>query len=63
MTINKLPDLCDFNWLRFAGSLLTARFMKIQQACDNARVYELRFYRTFPGRLTPLEARGSAMAK
>ncbi len=41
-----------------AGSLVTARFMKIQQArADSDRVYELRFYHTYPGRLTPLETR------
>ena len=41
-----------------AGSLLTARFMTIQQArADSNRVYELRMYHTFPNRLTPLVTR------
>jgi len=41
-----------------AGSFVTARFMKIQEArADANRVYELRFYHTYPGRLTPLETR------
>jgi len=41
-----------------AGSLLTARFMTVQQArADSNRVYELRMYHTFPNRLTPLVTR------
>jgi NIPSNAP len=41
-----------------AGSLLTARFMNLQQArADSNRVYELRMYHTFPNRLTPLVTR------
>ena len=41
-----------------AGSLLTARFMTIQEArADSNRVYELRMYHTFPNRLTPLVTR------
>ncbi len=41
-----------------AGSVLTARFMNIQQAkAANDRVYELRLYHTLPNRLTALETR------
>jgi len=41
-----------------AGSLLTARFMTIQEArAASNRVYELRMYHTFPNRLTPLVTR------
>ena len=44
---------CAFLAAAFAaGSLLTARFMNIQQAsAAGDRVYELRMYHTLPGRL------------
>src|SRR5580704_6850495 len=58
MTIHKLRFCAILVAAFAAGSLITARFMQIQQArADSNRVYELRFYHTFPGRLTPLETR------
>src|SRR5579863_8617868 len=58
MTIKNLR-FCAFLIAAFAaGSLLTARFMNIQQAsAAGDRVYELRMYHTLPGRLVPLETR------
>lgn len=58
MTITKFR-FCAFLVGAFAiGTLLTARFMKIEQArADSNRVYELRMYHTFPNRLVPLETR------
>jgi hypothetical protein len=58
MTLNKLR-FCAIVALAFAaGSLLTARFMKMQQVqADSKHVYELRIYHTLPGRLPALQAR------
>jgi len=58
MTIKNLRN-CAYLVAAFAaGSLLTARFMNIQQArAAGDRVYELRMYHTLPGRLVPLETR------
>ena len=58
MTIHKLRFYGLLVFAFAAGSLLTARFMRIQQArADSNRVYELRMYHTFPGRLGPLVTR------
>ncbi len=58
MTIKNLRDCALLLGAFAAGSLLTARFMTIQQArADSNRVYELRMYHTFPNRLTPLVTR------
>ena len=47
-----------------ASSLITARFMKIQQArADSNRVYELRVDRTLPGRLGALSDRVGRLQK
>jgi hypothetical protein len=58
MTIKQLRSSALLLGAFAAGSLLTARFMTIQQArADSNRVYELRMYHTFPNRLTPLVTR------
>ena len=58
MTIKTLRSSALLLGAFVAGSLLTARFMTIQQArADSNRVYELRMYHTFPNRLTPLVTR------
>ncbi len=58
MTIKNLRSSALLLGAFAAGSLLTARFMTIQQArADSNRVYELRMYHTFPNRLTPLVTR------
>jgi hypothetical protein len=58
MTIKNLRNCALLVAAFAAGSLLTARFMTIQQArADSHRVYELRMYHTFPNRLTPLVTR------
>jgi len=58
MTIKNLRNCALLLGAFTAGSLLTARFMTIQQArADSNRVYELRMYHTFPNRLTPLVTR------
>jgi hypothetical protein len=58
MTIKNLRSSVLLLGAFAAGSLLTARFMTIQQArADSNRVYELRMYHTFPNRLTPLVTR------
>jgi hypothetical protein len=58
MTINKLQFCAVLVTAFAAGSLGTARFMNIQQArAASNRVYELRFYHTFPNRLEPLVTR------
>jgi NIPSNAP len=58
MTIKNLRHSALLLGAFAAGSLLTARFMTIQQArADSNRVYELRMYHTFPNRLTPLVTR------
>jgi hypothetical protein len=58
MTINKLRFCAVLMGAFAAGGLLTARLMKIQEArAASNRVYELRFYHTYPGRLTPLVTR------
>ncbi len=58
MTIKTLRSSALLLGAFAAGSLLTARFMTIQQArADSNRVYELRMYHTFPNRLTPLVTR------
>ena len=58
MTIKNLRNCALLLGAFAAGSLLTARFMTIQQArADSNRVYELRMYHTFPSRLTPLVMR------
>jgi hypothetical protein len=58
MTINKLQFCAVLVTAFAAGSLGTARFMNIQQArAASNRVYELRFYHTFPNRLKPLVTR------
>jgi hypothetical protein len=58
MTIKNLRSSALLLGAFAAGSLLTARFMTVQQArADSNRVYELRMYHTFPNRLTPLVTR------
>jgi NIPSNAP len=58
MTIKNLRSSALLLGAFAAGSLLTARFMTIQQAqADSNRVYELRMYHTFPNRLAPLVTR------
>ena len=58
MTIKNLRSSALLLGAFAAGSLLTARFMSVQQArADSNRVYELRMYHTFPNRLTPLVTR------
>jgi hypothetical protein len=58
MTIKNLRSSALLLGAFAAGSLLTARFMNLQQArADSNRVYELRMYHTFPNRLTPLVTR------
>jgi len=58
MTIKNLRSSVLLLGAFAAGSLLTARFMTVQQArADSNRVYELRMYHTFPNRLTPLVTR------
>ena len=58
MTIKNLSNFALLLGAFAAGSLLTARFMSVQQArADSNRVYELRMYHTFPNRLTPLVTR------
>jgi NIPSNAP protein len=58
MTIKNLRNCALLLGAFAAGSLLTARFMTVQQArADSNRVYELRMYHTFPNRLTPLVTR------
>ena len=58
MTIKTLRSSALLLGAFAAGSLLTARFMNLQQArADSNRVYELRMYHTFPNRLTPLVTR------
>jgi hypothetical protein len=58
MTIKNLRNCALLLGAFAAGSLLTARFMSVQQArADSNRVYELRMYHTFPNRLTPLVTR------
>jgi hypothetical protein len=58
MTIKNLCNCALLLGAFAAGSLLTARFMSVQQArADGNRVYELRMYHTFPNRLTPLVTR------
>ena len=58
MTIKNLRNSALLLGAFAAGSLLTARFMTIQQArAVSNRVYELRMYHTFPNRLTPLVTR------
>ena len=58
MTLTKFR-LCALVALSFAvGSLLTARLMNTKNVhAQNHRVYELRTYHTFPGRLPALQAR------
>jgi NIPSNAP len=58
MTIKNIRNCALLLGAFAAGSLLTARFMTIQQArADSNRVYELRMYHTYPNRLTPLVTR------
>jgi NIPSNAP len=58
MTIKNLRSSALLLGAFAAGSLLTARFMTLEQArADSNRVYELRMYHTFPNRLTPLVTR------
>jgi len=58
MTIKNLRSSVLLLGAFAAGSLITARFMTVQQArADSNRVYELRMYHTFPNRLTPLVTR------
>jgi hypothetical protein len=58
MTINNLRFAALLVGAFAAGSLLTARYTKIQQArAAGSRVYELRMYHTFPNRLDPLVTR------
>jgi hypothetical protein len=51
--------ICALAALSFtAGSLITARLMNTQSAhAQNSRVFELRVYHTFPGRLPALQTR------
>jgi hypothetical protein len=58
MTINNLRFAALLVGAFAAGSLLTARYTKIQQArAASSRVYELRMYHTYPSRLDPLVTR------
>jgi hypothetical protein len=55
MTIIKLRFFAVLALSCAASSLITARFMKIQQArADSNRVFELRIDKTYPGRLQAL---------
>jgi hypothetical protein len=58
MTINNLRFAALLVGAFAAGSLLTARYTRIQQArAASSRVYELRMYHTYPSRLDPLVTR------